>query len=187
MMMGTHGAYEWLEVDHDLGEFVSLCPSAIVGKYLAITAVDSGPFEPSEQDLANGWSANSGIAYSPRMESTAMLPPNCCCRECCGYDEWYVFERQPPSLGAVCHANVFTSEIGSGNVFQFINFIGFRFSDTQMKGIGDLFWRQIDWVQPESYLADGEDCLLFATYNSQLYGSVRETLSKQWSKHSTPA
>jgi hypothetical protein len=101
-------------------------PSAIVDKYLAITAVDSRSFAPSEQDLADGWSANSGIAYSPRMESMAILPSNCCCRECCGYDEWYVFERQPPSLGSVCHANVFTSEIGSGNVFQFINFIGFE-------------------------------------------------------------
>jgi hypothetical protein len=119
------------------------------------------------------------------MESTAMLPLNCRC-ECCGYDEWYIFERQPPYLGSLCQANVFTSEIGSGNVFQFINF-RLRFSDTQMKAISDLFWRQIDWVQPESYVADGEDTLLLATRNSQLYGSVRETLSHQRSKHSPPA
>jgi hypothetical protein len=187
MTTGTHGAYEWLEIDHDLGEFMSLCPSAIVGKYLAITAVDSGSFAPSEQDLADGWNANGGVAYSPPIESIAILPSNCCCRGCCGYDEWYVFERQPPSLGSVCHANVFTSEIGCGNVFQFINFMGLRFSDAQMKAISDLFWRQIDWIQPESYVGDGEDCLLFATRNSQLFGAVREALSKGPSKHSAPA
>jgi hypothetical protein len=178
MTTGTHGAYEWLEVDHDLGEFTSLCPSAIVGRYLAITAADSGSFAPSEQDVADGWTADGGIAYSPRMESIAILPLNRCCRDCHGYDEWYVFERQPPPLGTVCHANVFRSEIGSGNVFQFINF-GFRFSDTQMKAVSDLFWQQIDWLQPESCVAESEDALLFATRNSQLYGSVRQSLSNR--------
>lgn len=187
MTTGTHGGYGWLEVDHDLGEFMSLCPDAIVGKYLAITAVDSGSFAPSERDLAVGWSANSGIAYSPRVESFATLPSDCSCRECCGYDEWYIFESQPPSLGSVCHANVFTSEIGHGNVFQFINFIGFRFSDAQMKDIAGLFWRQMDWVRPESYVGEGADCLLFATRNSQLYDAVRGALTKQPSKHSGSA
>ncbi len=186
MTTGTHGVYKWLEVDHDLGEFLSLCPGAIVGRYLAISAVDSGCFEPSEQDRAVGWNASGGVAYGPRMESIAMLPSNCCCRERCGYDEWYIFQNQAPPLGSVCRANVFTSEIGPGNVFQFVNFMGCRFSDPQMKAISDLFWRQMDWVQPESYVGDGGDCLLFATRNSGLYLAVRDTLSKQPSKRSGP-
>ena len=45
-----------------------------------------------------------------------------------------------------------------------------------MTEISDPFWRQMDWVQPESYIADGMDCLLFATRNSQLYAVVQETL-----------
>jgi hypothetical protein len=184
MRTGTHAAYQWLEADHDLREFVSLCPGAIVDKFVAITAVDSGSFEPSEQDRAAGWTARGGIAYSPRVETSATLPSNCCCRECCGYDEWYIFEAQPPSLGSLCHDNVFTSEIGSGRVFQFINFGGFRFSDSRMSAIVDLYWRQMEWVQPESYVADGENCLLFATRNSQIYRIVFEALSNQRSKHS---
>jgi hypothetical protein len=178
MMTGAHGAYEWLEVDHDLGEFISLCPDAIVGKYLAITAMDSGSFAPSERDLAAGWTANSGIAYGPRVESFAALPSDCICRECRGYDEWYIFESQPPPLGSICHANVFASEIGHGNVFQFINFVGFRFSNPQTKEIDRLFWRQMDWVQPESYIGEGADCLLFATRNSRLYHEITEALAK---------
>lgn len=125
---------------------------------------------------------SGGVAYSPRINSVAILPSNCCCRECCGYDEWYIFESQPPPLGSICHANVFTSEIGSGNVFQF-NFVAFRFSDPQMNVISDLFWRQMDWVQPESYLADGANCLVFATRNSQVYGAVREALGKRPSQY----
>ena len=103
-----------------------------------------------------------------------------------GYDEWYIFQNQAPPLGSVCHANVFTSEIGPGNVFQFVNFMGWRFSDSQMKAISDLFWLQMDWVKPESYVADGGVCLLFATRNSGLSLAVRDTLNKQPSKHSDP-
>jgi hypothetical protein len=55
-----------------------------------------------------------------------------------------------------------------------------------MKPISDLLWRQMDWVQPESYVADGGDCLLFATRNSQLYGAVRNTLNAELSKRSGP-
>jgi TFIIF-interacting CTD phosphatase-like protein len=42
----------------------------------------------------------------------------------------------------------------------------------------------MEWMQPESYVADGEDCLLFATRNSQIYRIVFEALSNQRSKHS---
>lgn len=185
MRTGTHGVYQWLEVDHGLDEFLSLCPGAIVGKYLAISSVDSGCFEPSEQDRAAGWSTSGGVAYSPRVNSIAILPPNCCC-QCCGYDEWYIFQSQPAPLGSVCHANLFTSEVGPGSVFRFVNFMGVPFSDSQMQPVSDLFWRQMDWVQPESYVADGGDCLLFATRSSELYAAVRDALNAQPSKYSDP-
>jgi hypothetical protein len=74
MRTGTHGSYKWLEADHDLQEFLSLCPYAIVARHIAITAVDSGSFAPSEGDRAAGWTDTGGIAYSPRLESIAMLP-----------------------------------------------------------------------------------------------------------------
>jgi len=69
---------------------------------------------------------------------------------------------------------------------SFVNFMGHPFSDAEMKPISDLLWRQMDWVQPESYVADGGDCLLFATRNSQLYGAVRNTLNAELSKRSGP-
>ncbi len=185
MRTGIHGVYQWLEVDQNLGEFLSLCPEAIVGRYLAISTVDSGSYEPSEQDRAGGWSASGGVAYSPRIDSVAALPPYCY-GQCAGYDEWYIFPNQPPLLGSICHENVFTADIGPGNVFQFVNFMGCRFSDSEMKPISDLLWRQIDWVQPESYVADGGECLMFATRNSRLYGAVRNTFSAHPSEDSDP-
>jgi hypothetical protein len=77
-----------------------------------------------------------------------MLAPDCCCRECCGFDEWYIFGTKPTPLGSICHANVFETAIAPPNVFQFINFGGFQLSNPQMKAITDLFWTQMAWVRP---------------------------------------
>jgi hypothetical protein len=149
MQTGTQGRYKWLEADLDLCEFLSVCPAAILGRHIAITAVDSGSFCPSEEDRAVGWTATGGIAYSPRIESISKLPSQCCCRDCGPFDEWYIFRTQPTPFGAICRANVFETAIAPPNVFQFINFGAFRLSDPQMKAITDLFWQQIEWVRPE--------------------------------------
>jgi hypothetical protein len=117
MKTGTHGPYKWLEADHDLHEFLSLYPGAIVGRHIAITAVDSGSFSPSEDDRAAGWTDIGGIAYSSRLESVAMLPLDCCCRKCYGFDEWYIFGTEPTPLGSICHANVFETALAFPNVF----------------------------------------------------------------------
>ena len=117
METGVNEAYEWLEADHDLQGFLRLCPETVAGKYLAITAVDSGSFAPSETDTANGWRTSGGIAYSPRVVSAEDLPRNCCCRDCCGFDEWYVFESPLDDLGNLSNANFFTTAIVRGNVF----------------------------------------------------------------------
>jgi len=184
MKTGAHGPYRWLEADHDLREFLSLCPGTLVGRHIAITALDSGSFNPSGEDRAAGWSDSGGIAYSPRLESVAMLPPNCCCRECCGgFDEWYIFGAKPRLLGSICHANIFDTEIAPPNVFQFINFGGFQLSDPQFKAISDLFWKQMEWVRPESYLGDGDCSLLFVSSDSERFGSVRDILSRSPSRY----
>jgi hypothetical protein len=182
MQIGTHGSYKWLEADHDLGEFVSLCPNSIIGRHIVITALDSGSYSPSEREIAVGWSASGGIAYSPRLDSLAILPRDCYCHDC-GFDEWYIFGSKPALLDSICISKVFEYEIAPPNVLQFINFLGFRLSDPQMKDIIDLFWGQMQWINPESYLGDGNRCLIFASSNHDLFGSVYETLSKSPSRN----
>lgn len=183
LQIGMHGPYRWLEVDQSLREFLSLRPAVILGRHIAITAVDSGRFSPSEDDHAAGWKATGGIAYSPLIRSVEMLPPDCCCRECCGFDEWYIFATEPTPLGAICDANVFEVAVAPPNVFQFINFGGFQLSDPHMKAITDLFWRQMAWVRPESYLGDGERCLVFVSADPELFASVQGILSRSPARH----
>jgi hypothetical protein len=175
-MTGVHGQYHWLETDHRLTEFLDLCSQAILGKYVVISAVDSGSFVPSAFDQSNGWTENGGLAYSPRIQSKTDLPENSHGRDCGGFDEWYVFEVQQESLGVLCHENIFTAKLTPGNVFAFINFYGFLLSDIEMEPIARLFWRQMEWMQPESYLADGSARLIFATRNKELFESVSDSL-----------
>lgn len=172
----VHEQYRWLETDHTLTQFLDLCPQAIVGKYVVISAVDSGSFVPSALDQLNGWTEHGGLACSPQIQSKADLPENSHGRDCCGFDEWYVFEVQQESLGVLCHENVFTAKLAPGNVFAFINFYGFVLSDIGMEPITRLFWWQMEWMQPESYLADGSVRLIFATRNKELFESVSDSL-----------
>ena len=179
METGANNGYEWLESDQDLRTFLSLCPEAIAGKYLAVTAVDSGSFVPSGADVAEGWKNVGGIAYSPCLGAAADLPKGCCCLDCCGFDEWYVFGT-PPKLGSLCNENFFVTEIAPENVSAFINsFLRLYPPDPRDQVITDLFWKQIEWMQPESYVADGLDCLIFATRDRTLFASVRAALEAQ--------
>jgi hypothetical protein len=170
MTTGVHGEYQWLEADHELSKFLDICPQAILGRHMAVTAADSGSFVPSEADRATGWTDSGGVAYSPSIRSRADLPT-----DCCGFDEWYVFDTPPKSLGTLCHENVFTTKLAPGTVFAFINFF-VVLSDPEMAPVTQLFWRQMQWIRPESYVGDGRDCLIFATRNKELFASVQEAL-----------
>ena len=176
MITGVHGRYNWLQTDRELRDFLGICPFAVLNKYLAITAVDSGSFAPSDADCANGWTAEGGVAYSPRLQSIDDLPSHSCCRGCYGFDEWYIFDKRPVALGTLSHANPFTTEIALGNVVVFVNFGGFSLSDPVMGEVTNLFWRQVDWMQPHSYLADGQEHLIFTTKDAALFAAVENSL-----------
>ena len=43
-IIGSHGQYQWLTmVDRDITSVLSICPEVVLGKYLAVTSIDSGP------------------------------------------------------------------------------------------------------------------------------------------------
>lgn len=174
LIAGVNGNYKWLEAEHDLRELLSLCPEVVTGCYVAITSVDSGVFTPSEADVAAGWKSVGDIAYSPRLASPEEVPKNACCRDCSGFDEWYVFCR-PRALGSLCTGNPFTTAIGPGAVFAFVNAF-LRLSGPEGDAVTDVFWKQMAWIQPESYIADGLECLIFATRDDRLFTSVQSTL-----------
>lgn len=171
---GSRGAFQWLTTDrHDLDTLLRLCPQALLSKYVAVTSLDSGPLHLNDEEVSSGWQTRNDIAYSPRIQSAEKLAHG----ECGGFDEWYVFEA-PADLGQVVSGNIFEASLLPGRVAIFVNYGGFGFHDSVMQSLTDLFWRQLEWINPESYIADGT-LLNFVSRDKGLFATVFRALSDE--------
>jgi hypothetical protein len=152
-----------------------------VGKYLAVTSIDSGVPWLTQQQRNAGWQLRAGVAYSKLVQSVEELFYQRDGLDSPGYDEWYVFGIAS-DLGEVTMNHPF---IGSGTArpAQSIVFVNhpFTISDPgpRYQVLRELFWEQVERVQPESYIADGRNCLTFVTRNAKLFEIVRRRLSSQ--------
>src|SRR5438105_15566976 len=90
LTVGSEGLYEWLVTDEQF-DLLQACPEIVLGKYVAITSIDSGSLVPTEKETATGWQSRGKIAYSPKVQSAEEIPA-------AGWDEWYIFE-EPVDLG----------------------------------------------------------------------------------------
>ncbi|MGA9667926.1 MAG: hypothetical protein WBQ94_01890 [Terracidiphilus sp.] len=168
--IGTHESYNWLCTrDHDLGDILRGCPQAVLGKFVAVTSFDSGPLALSDEEKAFGWDVRNHIAYSPQVVDVAKLPHEL-------YDEWYV-SPGPIDLGHLSPQgkNIFESSVGEGELFTFVNFGGFALHRTEDQTLVDLFWKQMNVIRPELYIADG-DFLTIACANRELFSEILQTL-----------
>lgn len=165
---GSHGLYEWLATDDQRFDPLEICPEIVLGKYVAVTSIDSGTFLPNDVEKSAGWESRGKIAYSPKVQSIDSLP-----RE--GYDEWYVF-ASPSDLGnSHLGENIFELPQERGQVNVFVNYGGFALHRPEMRDLTSLFWQQMDWVQPESYIADG-NFLNFVSTNKAVFAIVRDAV-----------
>lgn len=171
VIVGIHDEYEWLECEHCLDDLLSLCPEIVLGKFVAVTSVDSGHYFPTQEELDAGRERRNGIAYSPRVKKVEILPQE-------GYDEWYVFEERFDLGGmAARESNPFEASLGPGEVYAFVNFnnLGLHLPDTQ--GIAPYFWKQFDWIRPLSYVAESGDYLIVISSDKKLFATAREALT----------
>lgn len=160
MFSGRYAQYGWIVWNaQSFGDLLATFPDLIQLKYLVITSSDSGPLTPSDDERRVGWTTYATFAYSPRITPLIELPYD-------QYDEWYVFE-QP----TVLHS----AEV-------FINYSGFRLqpvasasvpwedatSPDSMPRIQQRFWQQLQQIEPESYVAEGDN-LIVATRNLGLF------------------
>lgn len=168
LTLGSEGAYEWLVTDQQF-DLLQLCPQVVLGKFVAITSIDSSPFIPTAQEIAAGWQTQGGIGYSPRIQGIRELPR-------AGWDEWYVFDH-PADLGTShLGENIFEVPHVRGHVGVFVNYC-FALHRPEVRDLIDLFWQQMDWIRPICYLADN-DYLTFVTVDRNLFARVREAVSK---------
>ncbi len=166
LTVGSQGLYEWLVTDQEF-DLLKVCPEVVLGKYIAITSIDSGPLVPSEEETAAGWESRLEIAYSPRIQDVQGLPR-------AGWGEWYIFDN-PTDLGTSHLAgNVFEVPQQQGHISVFVNY-NFALHQQEMKDLATLFWQQIERIRPESYVGDN-NYLNFASVNKTLFANVRAAL-----------
>jgi len=164
---GAQAGYEWLVSDEEF-DLLQLCPELVVGKYLAITSIDSGSLVPDEEHMAAGWQNRRNIAYSPKIQRVAEIP-------CAGWDEWYIFDKPVDDLGTShLEENIFEVPREQGHVSVFVNY-GFALHPPERAHLASLFWPQIERIRPESYIADN-DYLTFVSANRTLFARVRDTV-----------
>lgn len=172
---GLHDDYAWLVSDATLGELLDVCPEFVMKKYVAITSFDSGPLSLNDVEFSSGWETRGGIAYSPVVENTRILPYDNC------FDEWYVFEK-PTDLGSRSpqESNVFEASLDPGEVHPFVNFsYSFSLHRPESATLTELFWKQMDWIRPYAFIADGEQ-LTVVSCDKELLAQAREGLAAQF-------
>jgi hypothetical protein len=178
---GSHPPYRWLmSSEQYIGTLVQVCPDIVIGRHLAVTSIDSGEPWLTDWQAAYGWQRRAGIVYSPRLETTNDLFYQRDGLDVPGYDEWYLFDAGAPDLGQRISGNPFEPEHAPrlGRVMVFVNFLGFtiRGRDPSDQLLADMFWKQLEWIQPESYVADGQDQLTFVTRNDAFFEIAYERL-----------
>jgi hypothetical protein len=73
LTVGSQGLYEWLVTDQQF-DLLKVCPEVVLGKYVAITSIDSGVLVPTEEEMTAGWESRLKIAYSPKIQNVQGLP-----------------------------------------------------------------------------------------------------------------
>jgi hypothetical protein len=164
--VGFQDSYQWLVTDGKF-DLLELCPEIVLGKYVAVTSIDSGQLVPTDKEIAAGWQTRGKIAYSARIENAEELP-----RE--GWDEWYIFTT-PTDLGTSHLAeNIFEVPQEQGHLSVVVNY-GFALHPPDRAKLADLFWPQMARIHPESYVADN-DFLTFVTMNEALFARVHDAV-----------
>jgi hypothetical protein len=184
---GLHSPYRWLvtrqDDQHDLATLLESCPQALVGKYVAVTSLDSGPMILTDEEKVLGWQSRNEIAYSPQISlSEDGGIEGVTVGQCAGYDEWYVFDS-PLDLGVLCHGNVFESGLAAEKIWAFVNYdAGFALHNPEMSELTGLFWKQLDKIQPESFIADSAAFLTFVSRNEAIFVEVCNALKDSGDK-----
>lgn len=175
---GAEGDYHWLTSTEDYsGTLLRICPEIVLNRYVAVTSIDSGIPKLTESHIAAGWTSRQDVAYSPLLQSAEDIPHQVDGLEDAGYDEFYVFDS-PPDLGQRTKGNIFTPEgaPAPGRIVEFVSWFAFVLHDQNEHTIVDLFWPQLHRVRPESYVADGRECLTFVSRRLELVDLLHQRL-----------
>jgi len=132
-------AIQWSAAwDPSLAGVIRVAPELVLAKRVALTACDSGPYLPSQDEIRDGWSLVDNIAISTAVTRSAELPTP-------GFDEWYVFDSMPQRIPKRKHVDLY----------------GFSVLDDG--DAAESFWEQVRDTQPLHVLGAGTPNMFFVT------------------------
>lgn len=137
--------------DPSLATLITSFPELVLGHRIAIASCDSGPFQPDQAEMAQGWTVQGALVISPCVQSISDLPTP-------GFDEWYVYD------GDTCpehHAS-------------FVNHYSFSPLDEHSEFAKD-FWKQVERFQPLHALGAGPSMMFFLTRDETVYKKLQTT------------
>jgi hypothetical protein len=153
MFTGQRNGYGWVEWESRsqyLSDLLSVFPQLVLKKYLVNTSFDSGSLSLSPEEVGRGWRKHNKLALSPLVGDVSEVP-------LCHYSEWYVF----------------LSPVTFDDYEDFINYGGFSLELPDFRGLQERFWRQLDRLAPESFLAEGDN-LVCVTRDAKLFHQLSE-------------
>jgi hypothetical protein len=72
---------------------------------------------------------------------------------------------------------VFEAAVAIGQVYTFVNYGGaFALHNSEMSALMSPFWKQLNCIQPESYIADSDLLLTFVSRDEAIFTAVRDAL-----------
>ena len=180
--VGVRGEYQWLTCGNDvyMGTIVRQCPEIVLGRCLVVTSIDSGTPSLTEAQKQAGWKSDRGAVYSIQIQSANELFYQRDGPDDPGYDEWWIFEKRV-DLGDVTlrYASAGPGTPKPSGAIVFVNY-PFRIDDGEplYQGLRIFLWNQVENLRPESYIADGRDCLTFITRNPRWFELAIERLTR---------
>src|SRR5262249_21740534 len=120
-----------------------------------------------------GWYGRNEIAYSPQITlSEDGKIQQLFEGVCAGYDEWYVFDA-PRNLGALCKHDDFESDMPEREVWTFASYDNrFALHNPDCADLTNRFWKQLERIQPESFIADSDALLTFVTRDEAAFDAA---------------
>lgn len=166
MKLGRNGAFHWLSSDsHNLRHLLESAPELFLNRYIVVTSNDSGVPSLSPQRQALGWRFDSGVLYSPCLNTTDLLASIPCQIEGPdgpAFDEWYLFDSPPPDLQPL--------EV-------FVNYY-FTLDRNTPHPKETEFWNQLSRLQPLCYFADGAEDVMVLSESEALITAFSRHLPK---------
>ncbi|MFZ6642318.1 hypothetical protein ACO0LL_21525 [Undibacterium sp. TC4M20W] len=148
-----HGChiFVWTGIaDPSLATLIQSCPELVLGRQVTIAACDGGPYQPDQEEMARGWVVHNTLAVSPHVQDIADLPTP-------GFDEWYVYEAEPPREQHAVSVNHFE----------------FSVLDEQSEQ-ARVFWSQVESFQPLHVLGAGAGFMFVLSRDEQIHRQLQK-------------